>query len=92
MLGIGMSPGRRQKLAGSMFADIAEIRRILDDIEQDVHAFDEDSEVIFALSNSHLAEACARLMYRAGEANGALMLPDLVDGKAAEAAERKPNE
>lgn len=80
---IAVSAGRRQKLAGLMHKDIGEIRDILDITERDVRAFQDDSEVIFALNTGALAEVCARLTYRAGEANGGMLLPDLVNGQLA---------
>ncbi len=80
---ISVSPGRRQKLANLICEDIREARRLLDTAERDARAFEDDAEIIFALNTGQLAEVVARLTYRVGEANGALVLPDLVNGQLA---------
>ncbi len=87
---ISVSAERRQKLAGLMHKDIAEIRDILNAAERDVRAFDDDSEVIFALNTGALTEVCARLTYRVGEANGGMLLPDLVNGQLATTRQEPP--
>ncbi len=86
MITISISPGRRQRLCGSICKDISEIRRLLDRLEEEAKLFYEEGKVILALNTGYLSESVGRLTYRVGEANGALTLPDLVDNELAKLA------
>ena len=82
---ISMSAGRRQRLAGYIKNDIAEIRRCLENIERDKDAFDDDGDVFTASNLRWLGEVATRLIYNAGQVTGAMEWPDLVDGELANA-------
>ena len=85
MADCNLSPKARQVLARMMRKDIDEVRGVLSAAKRDIQAFEREGDCIFALNIATLAEAVARLMYRAGEANGAIVLPDVYTREAAEA-------
>ena len=78
---ISMSAGVRQKQAGHIIKKVKALRVTLDELERYANRFDDDGEIIPAFLMTVLAEEASAIPYLVGQANGAGVLPDIVDGK-----------
>ena len=79
---IGVSPGVRQRHSNDIIKRCKSLRDTLDRIERGCDEFHLQSEVFNAQLSKHLSEDASDLAYLIGVANGALCLPDLVNGEA----------
>lgn len=76
---MAISPGLRQKHAGSMLRVIDRMEQQLTTLRKRVTMFDEDCEVIPAVVVELLERDMLSLVYYAGQANGALTMHDVPD-------------
>lgn len=72
-----ISLGKRQKHAREIVKKVRSIRGLMDRIEQEAEAFEAEELVFNAALVSHLGEDCTSLIYLIGQANGAMVLPDI---------------